>query len=46
MIVNYTPRIKYIFREIEAGAASIERGHRCLSENLSDSPEELNRRLD
>ena len=46
MIINYIARIKHIFREKEAGAASIERGHRCLSENLSCSPEELTRGLD
>ena len=46
MKIKYTARIKQIFREKEAGAAPIERGQRCLSKNLSCSPEELNRRLD
>ena len=45
MKIKYTARIKQIFREKETGAASIERGQRCLSKNLSCSPDELNRRL-
>ena len=46
MKINYTARIKHIFREKEAGSAFIERGQGCLSENLSCSSEELNRGLD